>query len=443
MTISLRIIRQYIILCITFLLAMGIVAVSGNITVHIISFIFACIVPIIMVKADVFHPYCWFSAFFCIYSISYPLLHVIGYSLYGYNKEIVIYELLALFVALLIISPRQYTYGKKAITEKFVMKTGILNYAVFVLTALLLVLGAIYISRSGFLNKKQIYENTGILMTAVFRIPLVLSILFPFLVVDTYNKKGKLPYRYLLIGLISITAITALSGERDLLFRFIVIIVLLLFFLGFIKKRHFIILGAIFAVSIPISSVYKYYFLSGNLTSKMNRGFVYAFLTSDFNSASQNLQFLVSRTTSQGVLGFGRIFEDFVSLFSDDVKSLTAWYNQTYFLNAKSGKGFSLVGEGYVMGGVAGIIVVFIIVGIIIRLFYSKSKKNIYLFSAYLYFITLMIYSIRGDLSTIFSGIIKQILPVEIVVFILATFSFKKHKHFIRLNRHVKKEVGS
>ena len=419
----------------TTLLAMVIISASDSVPVQIIAFVFASLVPVAIVKFDIFHPYCWFSAFFCVYSVSYSLLHCMGYSIYGYNKIILQYELIALLVTLIIISPRKYKYDYDSIKQKLNVNTGIFNRILYIVMALALIIGAFYIRQTGYVNKRQIYANSGLLMNLVFRIPLVFSILTPFIMVDEYNKKGKIPVRYILVVAFSIAIITFFSGERDFLFRYMLILIFLLFFFGIIKNRHFLILIPAFIVLFPLSAIYKYYFLGGGIAAKVNNGFLYAFLTSDFNSASQNLQYLVSNGDADGMLGFSRLGKDVNSLFSNSVPSMTSWYNNTFFANSRSGKGFSLVGEGYVIGGVVGIIVVFAIVGLIIKFFYANSQKNIWFFSAYLYFITLMIYSIRGDLSTIYSGILRQIIPVELLIFMLMYFCRQKPKRYFQGER--------
>ncbi len=415
-----------------FLIAIGfaayrIISSTSHITVQVVTAAAACLVPALLVRLDVLHPWCWYGGFFALYTVAYPLLYMMGYANYGYDRQILLYPLLGLYTALLMVPGKSYSYGLARESEGFTVRTGVLNKFLYLLVALVLLGGSLYISRRGFSNKKDIYAATGLLMTAVFRIPLILSILIPMVVVDHHNRARKLPKNWILLGFAGVAAITLFSGERDLIFRFLIIMFLLLYYLGVIKKRHFLPIGALGLAALPLSAVYKYFFLSGQVSAgKTDRGFLYSFLTSDFSSAGQNLEYLVELTDSKGTLGFGRLFQDLVSLFSSGVTSLTKWFNRTYFPNAKSGKGFTLVGEGYVIGDVVGVIVVFVIAGLLMRVFYRMSRRNMYWFSAYLYFIPLMIYSIRGDLSTIYAGIINQILPIEIMIWALVTASRRR-----------------
>lgn len=73
------------------------------------------------------------------------------------------------------------------------------------------------------------------------------------------------------------------------------------------------------------------------------------------------------------------------------------------------------------------------IIGIIIRIMYKKAYNNMYLLIAYIYFITVMIYSIRGDLSTVFSALIKQIFLVLFIIFILEKISKSRQRSGINV----------
>ena len=84
--------------------------------------------------------------------------------------------------------------------------------------------------------------------------------------------------------------------------------------------------------------------------------------------------------------------------------------------------------QGYIIAGALGVVLVFAIIGIIIRIMYKKAYNNMYLLIAYIYFITVMIYSIRGDLSTVFSALIKQIFLVLFIIFILEKISKSRQR---------------
>ena len=391
------------------------------------AFAVAAIVPILMMKLDILHPWCWYSGFFLLYTVAYPILYQQGEARFGYDRMILIYHLIALYTLLMVVPAKRVDYGEALETDGFVVSTGVLSRLIYVLVSLLIFGGVVYISRQGFNSKGDIYRSTGPLMAVVFRIPLILSMLVPMVVVDEYNRLGRLSLTSVGLGLAACGALGILSGERDLMLRFLIVIFLLFFALGILKRKHFLPVGGALLAILPLSATYKYFFLAGRVSAvKQSKGFLYSFLTSDFSAGAQNLQVLYEHPEMEGIFGYRRVLQDLVSLFSRSEISLTKWYNNTFFAGEKSGKGFTLAGEGWLIDGVVGIVFVFALLGLLIRVFYRLSRRNMFCFSAYLYFITLVVYAIRGDLATIFSGIVNQILPVEMGIYLLVIMSRRK-----------------
>ena len=135
----------------------------------------------------------------------------------------------------------------------------------------------------------------------------------------------------------------------------------------------------IIIVLIPLSSSYKYYFLTGS-ASVTNNNIIYAFLSGEFESATRNLQALINNSSSTlGVKGLGQIVRDVVAVFNSSIESSTSWFNNTFYPTSKTQYGFTLVGEGYIIAGALGVVLVFAIIGIIIRIMYKKAYNNMYL----------------------------------------------------------------
>ena len=89
-----------------------------------------------------------------------------------------------------------------------------------------------------------------------------------------------------------------------------------------------------------------------------------------------------------------------------------------FFTTVVLTRAFTLVGEGYVIDGYLGVIVLFIIVGLLVRMMYRKSKKNKYWLTAYIYTISTVASSFRGALSGIVVDLVRIVL-VGIVAYIL------------------------
>ena len=178
--------------------------------------------------------------------------------------------------------------------------------------------------------------------------------------------------------------------------------------------------------------MYKYYFLSGAISDSISLKFkdlILQFLDGEFISASRNLQVLINNKeyTESLFNGYG-ILNDFKRIFFKSEFSHGNWFQNTFFSYSKTGYGFTLVGEGYVNLGYFGVILVFVIIGLFIRIIYRKASRNIYFLSIYIYTIPLYMYAIRADLANIFSQFIKHLILSIFIIYVLELVSYSKYR---------------
>ena len=128
---------------------------TDTIYVQVAAFAVAALVPILMMKLDVLHPWCWYSAFFFLYTVAYPILYQQGEARFGYDKIIMIYHLIALYTLLLMVPAKSVDYREALETDGFAVSTGILNRLLYLIISLLIFGGVFYISRQGFNSKAQ------------------------------------------------------------------------------------------------------------------------------------------------------------------------------------------------------------------------------------------------------------------------------------------------
>lgn len=409
--------RNYLLLIVTFIISLSMVLSTENIWIHINSMLLLCLIAIFTVKVDILHPYCWFSSFFGLYSIGHPLLTAIGVpSGIEYSYKSILYQLIALFICLLIIGP--YNYTKKINDNslnysQFQIKTSGKNRRIYYFLLIIISLAAIYVSKMGFSGKAEIYSSGGVIINMIFRLPLVISLFFTILLISDYTKKKQISKKIIYITLCALLLITLFSGERDFVFRFLIILLFNFLFLNKISFRQLIVFVTIMIIIIPLSSMFKYYFVGGGIGESSEYGFLYSLIAGEFESASRNLQLLINNESfAKGCQGYVILINDVLGVINSKIASSVAWFNKTFYSDSVTEYGFSLVGEGYIIDGINGIVIVFVIVGLIIRYIYIHAFKNIYWLTAYFYFITVMIYAIRGDLGTIYSAMLKQIFLV-------------------------------
>ena len=418
--------RKYFAVVITFVISLIVIEQTDDVLAHILSMLALCFVAVCVVKFDILHPYCWFSGFFGIYSVGYPILYYIGFpSFVGYTKNTMIYQLVALFVSLLLITPVNHTkkIGNSNLNlKKFIISNTSLNKYVYWIMLGLITVAAVLVSRMGFSGKDDIYKSGNIVLIAIFRLPLIIALFYTIQTVSYYIVKNKYPIRQSFLTLFCLLLITIFSGERDFVFRFLIMGLFVLFFLGKVNFKQLIIIILFMVPLVPLSAMYKYYFLGGDIGNQADFGLLYSVIAGEFESATRNLQMLVNNSSQTlGSKGYILLINDVVGVFNSNIQSSVSWFNETFYPNDPVEYGFTLVGEGYIVDGMMGICVVFSIMALIVRWMYKNAFKSIYFFSGYIYFITIMIYAMRGDLGTVYSALFKQIF------FMILFFKWLEH----------------
>ncbi|MDD6793803.1 MAG: O-antigen ligase [Clostridiaceae bacterium] len=415
-----------LILCFSIIISGLILFASSDnaVIIHIVALLLLVLTACILAKFDIYHPYVWYSSFFFIYSSAYPILYLIGYSTqYCYSKEIMIYQYIALSTILLVLpsytisfeNPKNFTMSKDTflkIVENFVLA--------YILIALYVIL------KGAYPNKRAIYASGNIILYIAFSIAYFAILLYCYVLFKKFSISDN---RYLgtivKFGVV-ICSFAIVTGERDYMFTFILLTFIILFYFKKIHKWQLIALVPLGILLIPISNMFKYYILSGRVNGTLStKNLLGEVLDGEFISAGRNLQILVSNNCNNLFKG-KTLLNDFIRIFYDTGYSNQTWFNHTFFASSQSTQyGFTLVGEGYVNGGILGIIIVFLICGLLLRALYINANKNIYFMIIYLYMIPLFIYSIRADLANTFSPLIKYAIMGTLLIWIINHIVFK------------------
>lgn len=388
--------------------------------VHIFSFLILPLFAVFIVNFNLFHPYVWFSVFFSLYSLSYPILYFFGYvNKYGYNKELILLQWLALLVFLLVVTPNDYE-KKLAVNPPDVL----FNKISINLFSLALILSTIVISLKGYTHKNEIYSNGNVFLILSFRLALLLIIIFMYELIYDLSKKEKINMYLILKIFGSITLFTLYTGERDLLFRLIIIFVLILYKYKKINNKALLVLAPIGILGLPLSHMYKYYFLTKSISSAIEinlRTIFFEFLDGEFVSASRNLQILLNDSDySQGLFQGKTILNDFIRVLFKTNFTHGEWFHSRYFSEVATTRyGFTLVGQGYINFGYFGVVLIFAMLGFFVRFLYKKSSCSIYSLMIYVYSIPLVIYSIRADIGNIISPFVNHLLISIIMLFFI------------------------
>lgn len=378
---------------------------------QIISFwVFLGLVIVIM-RFDFFHPMVWYNAALTIYSTAYPILYYLDVRTNrGYTSE----PLLLTSVAILtFVSVMSADHNEGTLIEVDRAYSGLNEFLLHFLTFFTFG-AAVAIKFLGFSGKKDIYASSSF-FTIVLSGVLIFIYLYVLNICDKLSNNEKIKKLTLLEVFLSILAIALITGERDFIMRFLLMMILTLYYFGKISKRTLLFLLAGFIVLIPLSWQYKYYFSTGLITVRSYDNGISSilinFLSGEFESASRNLQMLVNNCSiTKGIMHGKTWISDVTRVVGYGPYSPVRWFQNTFYAQSSTGQGFTIIGEGYINFGYLGVVFEFIIIGIMLRKLYYGYRKNIYTLFFYIGSIPLFIYATRADLSNIFSPFFRHIL---------------------------------
>lgn len=424
---NIKISFRYLLLLSFSLISMLFIVIISDIRLQLIIFSIYTISSLMILKIDLLHPSFIFASCYFLYSISYPTLYVLDIDTrYGCSPNLLRYELLGLCVYLLTVGvPKKISLKLSKINQNNKIDKKIWNCILFV--QILLTIGTLLVLKySGFSHKTEIYQNS--LLTIMFSLVYIYIFFTTYMTIEFLKNEKKINWIYLIFGFVSFSFIGLVSGERDIAFTSILILTFCLYYSGKFNNKHLILIIPLSFFALLYSTQFKYFFLSGSNISNLNianiEDLLQKFFNAEFISASRNMQ-LVLNKASEGVLGINTLFSDIIKVFYSNIDTSLTWFNTEIYYHANVGYGFTLVGEGYVALGAVGVILVFYILGNLMKYIYLRAENNSVMLAMYLNLIPLAVYSIRGNLSSIFSPFVKHLLIGAFIICIIKKFKIK------------------
>lgn len=379
---------------------------DSDIILHIVSIFLISISASFLVEFDFFHPYCWFSLFYSLYACGYSIMYLLGaVTKYGYSKETMVYQWIGLVTLLIVLPAKRCTTFINLKREKGNRK---IISAVLNIILLYLVLALFMIMTGGYSNKTDIYENGNFLVEFAFALAYFAILLYVYELYDTLVNAEQIRMWNIIKPVIIIMLFGFISGERDYIFTIVMLTVMILFLFGKIKRGILFACIPIGVIVLPLSNVFKYYILTQKLSTNFTiNNLVIEFFDGEFISAGRNLQILINNNC-ENYFGGKSVLNDLLRVFISTGYSNQSWFNESFFPTVHSTQyGFTLVGEGYVNGGIIGIILIYAFVGCLLRFLYITASKNQYRMIIYLYMMPLFVYATRADLANILSPLLK------------------------------------
>ena len=409
---------------ILFLVIIGllIILVTEEPVVHLVTIWAAALYIAGIVRFDLIHPYCWFPLSFALYNTAYTILYIMGDDQSaGYSSMNAVYTIVAMGIVCLIVGVQKIDESKEY-NKDYVINSKA-NNVFFLMFAGISMLFAVILQSRGYSGKKAMQAANDVFYTIgvhVIRWMMVLMLIQMCSYMCTDRKRNMM---YITISLAAALMMGLFTGERDIIFRAILILIITLFYFKRITKKHYFLLLPIGA-AIMISSLYfKYYFLrgTGNTAHIDLHRILYSFLMTDFRATGRNTQYLLNNLWTEGYFGIELFFSELlrglvpVSSFINP----SSWYNYEVFPGGFKGQAFTLIGFGHVIGGLYGVILVFVVLGLYIRVIYHRSRNSIYSLAFYLFSITIITACYRQTLNSIVNMSIKAVLVMVLLTRLL------------------------
>ncbi|MFK7830548.1 MAG: hypothetical protein AB8B57_12295 [Congregibacter sp.] len=295
--------------------------------------------------------------------------------------------------------------------------------SIFSIGTLLILCLLLLILSKGFQSKREIVD---LLSTpnqlALHLFTLLIAVCAIRLVAQTRPQFFSL-YNVILIAVC--LAYLLVAGERDPLFRFLLIYVVIRSQTNSAKRFAFILtLVLVFAAAfiVPSSQIFKSVMLSG---INMNKDSLMALLFSnEFIGPGRNLTAVVYFDAESDIsLIFSDMARGLIPSFIFDGQSAGSWYNNEFRvengISGRSGWGFGLVPEGFVVGGTVGVVFLLSLLGLLMGIFYRFSQRSVMTNAAYTMLLVSSIYVIRSDLASFVSMTFKILPLIFLSVFVL------------------------
>lgn len=384
---------------------------SSSCMVQITALVATYLMMALSVKLDIFHPYVWYGGALTVYSIGYPVLYMLGADVSrGYTSEPLRMSWIALVVIIVMI-PSYSIKRDIDKTKKNAVPKNLIDISV------LYIVGCIFlIAKSGMANKTEIYAQNNKFYMIAFSLVYLLLVFYVYgFSVHKCNKEKINVILIIEIGIATI-GLSLFSGERDIMLNFALVTVLLLYYWKIINIKQLIVMGMLGVLIFPLTSVYKYYFLSGAKGSNFSFGLdlksiAVNFFHGEFESASRNLQLLVNHESiTKGIMGGKTYLSACTRIFGYAPWSCISWFMTSFFEPTRAGQGFTVIGEGYINFGYMGIIFEFIIIGAMLSYMYKRHNRSITWLTIYISSFPIFIYAVRADLANILSPMCRHVL---------------------------------
>jgi oligosaccharide repeat unit polymerase len=378
-----------------------------------------------LVRFDPLHPVVWLSPFLFLYHFSVVILSVLNIRELQFAQEIIRIGWISIFVCsvlAVVLCSKNLKFDYEIFKEKY--KSHYINQLILILYIFCLILVLLHNVSFLSLGIQTKAEATNSNILPLYFAHNWLTLCYTLILARELFTKRKFP---LLIFCLTFTLSifsTLNLGERNIILSFLISTIFITYY--YYKPRKVFIFGlaGILVLLISFLGTLKNLFTRQSISLSSSNVFTDLF-SGEFISAGRNLEYIFQNPEKWSYFYGETLIWDLIrsivpgSIYR--VQSTSYWYNITFHPTAVErgqGYGFSLSAEGYLNFGIVGVVIWMMIAMVLLSYLYNKAKRSIIWFSVYILSIPYFIYSIRGDLSSLLSPILKSVLLVFLLLFI-------------------------
>lgn len=378
----------------------------------------------------IYKPQVWLSIFSFMYSFGANIVNIFDYD-YLYNSIYTILLMSLFHVGTcigLIAFQQEYNSNRSPLR----VSNDVINYGIAISTFFVLINNFIFFS-SGASSKRQFSDNYDGIGYFGFSYNYFV-VFFIFYLILNFQRSRVIP-KFIICLCLTISFFTLLNtGERDVFFKIVMATSFIFLYFGVVSKNFIYVIAAAIAIFIPFSKSFGVSLGSSDVGASVHGGnFIVGIMMSDFAASGKNLDLLLLREDLYRDISFSRFISDIVRgvlpTFLSPEDSSGAWFQKFYtplsIDRHTGGLGFTLAGAFYIYADMIGVFVGAILLAAFVCFLWRKAmERHIYLVF-YCSAVPLMIWSLRGDLSTLISSLVKQVALPILLISLASMFFFR------------------
>lgn len=216
-------------------------------------------------------------------------------------------------------------------------------------------------------------------------------------------------------------------GERDLFFVFSLCCLFYFYLYADLRKAPALFGLVLLVLAVPVTQEMKNLFIRAD-DIRLEESIVVGVMSNEFITTGRNLDYLLINQNLYDEIGDQRLRADVVRGLVPGLiykpQNTSTWFEAVYTRRVldrdSKGLAFSILGAGYIYGGVVGVLSVSLVIVTVAILISSSARAGTAGFAFFAVAAPLLLWSLRGDLGTIMSSVVKQAgLPAIIVLVVL------------------------